>query len=83
MGKAILELEGVKKYYTVRKGFFNKQVGVKRVINGIDIMIEEGQTVALVGESGCGKSVLLRMLIGLEPPTEGRIRFGGIDLTSM
>ncbi len=83
MGKPILELEGIQKHYSIRKGLFNKQVGMKYVVNGIDMKIEEGQTVALVGESGCGKSVLLRMLIGLELPTEGSIRFNGTDLTVM
>jgi oligopeptide/dipeptide ABC transporter ATP-binding protein len=73
MSAPILEIENVNKHYPVRKGFFNKQVGLKQVVNCINFKIEDGETVALVGESGCGKSVLLRTIIGLERPTEGKV----------
>jgi len=75
MSAPILEIINVNKHYPIRKGFFNHQVGLKKVVNHINFKIEDGETVALVGESGCGKSVLLRTIIGLERPTDGRIIF--------
>lgn len=77
MSVPILEVKNLKKHYPIRKGLFNKQVATKYVVDGISFKIENGQTVALVGESGCGKSVLLRTIIGLEEPTEGHIYFKG------
>jgi oligopeptide/dipeptide ABC transporter ATP-binding protein len=83
MSAPILEIENVNKHYPIKEGFFNKQVGLKQVVNCINFKIEDGETVALVGESGCGKSVLLRTIIGLEPPTNGRVLFKGNDLYKM
>jgi oligopeptide/dipeptide ABC transporter ATP-binding protein len=73
MSAPILEIENVNKHYPIKEGFFNRQVGLKQVVNCINFKIEDGETVALVGESGCGKSVLLRTIIGLEPPTDGNV----------
>ena len=72
MSVPILEVKNLKAL-SIRKGLFNKQVATKYVVDGISFKIENGQTVALVGESGCGKSVLLHAIIGLEEPTEGHI----------
>lgn len=83
MSAPVLEIENVNKHYPIREGFFNKQVGLKQVVNGINFKIEDGETVALVGESGCGKSVLLRTIIGLEPPTNGKVLFKGKDVYKM
>jgi len=83
MNVPILEIKNVDKHYPIREGFFNKQVGLKQVVNCININIEDGETVGLVGESGCGKSVLLRTIIGLEPPTAGKVLFKGNDIHKM
>jgi peptide/nickel transport system ATP-binding protein len=83
MSAPILEIENVDKHYPIREGFFNRQVGLKRVVNNISFQIEDGETLALVGESGCGKSVLLRTIIGFEPPTDGRVLFRGKDIHEM
>ncbi|MGE5678379.1 MAG: ABC transporter ATP-binding protein [Pseudomonadota bacterium] len=77
MSVPILEIKNLKKHFPVRKGLFNKQVATKYVVDGISFKIENGQTVALVGESGCGKSALLRTIIGLDKPTEGSVHFKG------
>lgn len=77
MAEAILKVTDLKKYYPIRKGLFNRQVATRRVVNGLDIQIRPGETVALVGESGCGKTVLLRVLLGIEEPTEGEIFYYG------
>ncbi len=53
--------------------------GVLRAVRGVDLALARGEAIALVGESGCGKSTLARMLLGLSPPTEGRVLIGGAD----
>lgn len=82
MNDIILKTESLAKHYPVRSGMFNKQVATKRVVDGIDLEIKRGDTVALVGESGCGKTVLLRTLIGLEAPTSGKIFYEGMDMAN-
>ncbi len=83
MGGSILKVKNLKKHYPVYKGLFNKQVATRHVVNGVDIDIPKSKTVALVGESGCGKTVLLRVILGIESPTEGEISFFGKNLSSM
>ena len=79
----ILEVKNLKKHYPIRKGLLNKLVGTKYVVDGISFSIDKGKTLALVGESGCGKSVLLRVLLGLEAPTEGEVLFHGKNIATM
>jgi oligopeptide/dipeptide ABC transporter ATP-binding protein len=83
MSVPILVVENLDKHYPIREGFFNRQVGLKQVVNDISLTIEDGETVALVGESGCGKSVLLRTIIGLESPTGGKVQFRGKNIHAM
>ncbi|PWB55988.1 MAG: dipeptide/oligopeptide/nickel ABC transporter ATP-binding protein [Anaerolineales bacterium] len=83
MSTPILEIQKVNKHYPIREGFFNKQVGLKQVVNSVSFTIEDGETVALVGESGCGKSVLLRTIIGLERPTDGKVLFRNKEIHKM
>ena len=82
MNDIILKTEGLTKHYPIRKGMFNREVAKKKVVDGIDLEIKRGDTVALVGESGCGKTVLLRTLIGLEAPTAGKIYYEGEDMST-
>jgi oligopeptide transport system ATP-binding protein len=74
----LIEVEGLTKHFPISRGMiFAREVGAVRAVDGIDFAIRRGETLGLVGESGCGKSTTGRMLIGLIPPTAGAIRFEG------
>jgi len=82
-GSELLRVEAVKKYYPITGGLFRREIGTVKAVDGVDLEIGRGETLGLVGESGCGKSTLGRVILGLEPPTEGRILFDGKDLSSV
>ncbi len=78
--KALVEIENLKKHFPIKKGFFNKQVGAVRALDGIYLKIYEGETLGLVGESGCGKSTLGRVMLRLLPATGGKVLFDGTNV---
>jgi len=82
MAKTLLECKDLKKHYPIISGLFSHQIGLRQVINGISFELKEGDSVGLAGESGCGKTVLLRLLMRIERPTEGQVYYEGRDLTS-
>ena len=73
----LIEAVGLTKHFPVRTGIFNRSASVVRAVDGIDIAIPPGETLGLVGESGCGKTTTGRMLVKLIDPTAGRILFEG------
>ncbi len=75
----ILEAKGIKKYFPIKKGFFQRVVGQVKAVDDIDFVVKRGETLGLVGESGCGKSTLGRTLIRLYEPTAGEIQFDGAN----
>ena len=78
----ILKLEGLKKHFqTTTGGIFNKQKATLKAVDGIDLEIRPGETIGLVGESGCGKTTAGRTILKLYEPTEGKIVFNGEDIT--
>ena len=79
-GNILVKIDGVKKHFPIRKGFFNRTVGAVRAVDGVTLDIREGETLGLVGESGCGKSTLGRVILRLLPATEGSVTFGGTDM---
>ncbi|WP_136688824.1 dipeptide ABC transporter ATP-binding protein [Halorhabdus amylolytica] len=84
IGDVLLETEGMQKYYQQDSGYLDRVWGggrpSVRAVDGIDLTIREGETLGLVGESGCGKSTAGRALLYLDPPTDGRVVFAGDDL---
>ncbi len=76
-----IEVENLKKYYPVTRGLLSRHVADVRAVDGVSFYIAEGETLGLVGESGCGKSSLGRAVLLLEKPTEGKIIFQGVDIT--
>ncbi|BCL27922.1 ABC transporter ATP-binding protein [Streptomyces aurantiacus] len=83
-GEPILRVRGLVKYYPLTQGIlFRKQVGAVKAVDGVDFDLGAGETLGIVGESGCGKSTVARMLVNLERPTAGEIRYKGEDITRL
>ncbi|KAB7746620.1 ATP-binding cassette domain-containing protein [Nostocoides sp. F2B08] len=80
----LLRVEGIKVHFPIKRGiFFDKTIGHVYAVDGVDLQIRRGETYGLVGESGCGKSTLGRAILNLEHPTEGHVRFDGVDIASL
>ncbi len=79
----LLKVEGLKQYFPIKGGFFGRTVNHVKAVDDISFTIYEGETVSIVGESGCGKSTTGRAILRLEEPTEGNVIFQGTDLTKI
>ena len=80
---ALIEIKDLKKYVPVQKGFFSRISGYVHAVDGVSFHIDAGETLGLVGESGCGKSTVGRTLLKLLEPTGGSIEVDGNDITSL
>jgi oligopeptide transport system ATP-binding protein len=83
MTEILLKVERLKKYFPIKGGVLGKRIGEVKAVDDISFIVKKGETLGLVGESGCGKSTTGRMLMRLIEPTEGQIYFDGKDLTSL
>jgi oligopeptide/dipeptide ABC transporter ATP-binding protein len=81
--EVLLEVRDLVKHYPVSWGFFGRHVGVVRAVDGVSFAIRRGETLGLVGESGCGKTTTGRCILQLERPTSGSVRFEEQELTTL
>ncbi|MGW4432888.1 ABC transporter ATP-binding protein [Streptomyces tendae] len=82
-GDTLLKVTGLQKHFPIKKGLLQRQVGAVRAVDGIDFEVRAGETLGVVGESGCGKSTMGRLITRLLEPTAGKVEFQGKDITHL
>jgi len=83
MKEPLLEVKDLKKYFPIKGGIFSKAIGYVYAVDGVSFYLNEGESLGLVGESGCGKSTTARAILRLIEPTEGEILFQGKDICKL
>ncbi|MET7295557.1 dipeptide ABC transporter ATP-binding protein [Streptomyces griseoloalbus] len=82
-GEVLLKVTGLQKHFPIKKGLLQRQVGAVHAVDGLDFEVRAGETLGVVGESGCGKSTMGRLITRLLEPTGGKIEFEGKDITHL
>ncbi|WP_031010705.1 ATP-binding cassette domain-containing protein, partial [Streptomyces rimosus] len=83
-GEPVLDVRELAKLYPLTRGIvLRKQIGSVRAVDTVSFTLRKGETLGIVGESGCGKSTVAKMLVGLEKPTGGQILYRGEDITKL
>src|SRR5262245_26215302 len=83
MAGPVLEAKNIVKHFPVKRGLLSREVAVVRAVDDISFSIDPGKTLGVVGESGCGKTTTAKMVLMLERPTGGIMRFEGQDLQAL
>ncbi|MEA2487247.1 MAG: peptide/nickel transport system ATP-binding protein [Actinomycetota bacterium] len=83
VGEEILRVQGLVKHFPIRAGLVRRTVDQVHAVDGVDLFVRSGETLGIVGESGCGKSTVARTVMRLHEPTDGRIIFRGTDITEL
>ena len=81
--EAFIKVDDLVMHFPIKRGVIQRQVGAVHAVDGVSFDIKEGETLGLVGESGCGKSTTGRTILQLYKPTSGRVTFDGVDLVSL
>ncbi|MGM8214907.1 ABC transporter ATP-binding protein [Bacillaceae bacterium W0354] len=81
--KELLKVENLKQYFPIKGGIFSRTINNVKAVDDISFTVYEGETVSIVGESGCGKSTTGRAILRLDEPTSGKVIFDGVDLASL
>src|SRR5690625_1094786 len=79
----LLEIANLKKHFPIKDGVLQRNVGYTKAVDGLSLKVKRGETVGIVGESGCGKSTAGRTIIRLYEPTGGKIIYKGNDITAI
>ncbi len=82
-GKTLIDVKGLKVHFPIKGGILNRTVATVKAVDGVDLFVPRGETLGLVGESGCGKSTTGRAILQLIRPTAGSVSFEGVDLTKL
>jgi ABC-type glutathione transport system ATPase component len=83
MAPPVLEVRGLKKHFPVRRGLLSRETASVKAVDGVDFAIGSGETLGLIGESGCGKTTTSKLILLQESPTEGSILFEGRDVAGL
>ncbi len=81
--KKLIEINNLKKYFPIKKGILNKTTSLVKAVDSVSFTINKGETLGLVGESGCGKTTCGRTIIKLYEPTDGQIIYDGVDIAKL
>src|SRR5947209_11273720 len=83
MSSSVLEVRGLKKHFPARQGLLGREGRWVKAVDGVDFAIYPGETLGLIGESGCGKTTTSKLILLQETPTAGTIRFDGEDISGL
>src|ERR1051326_2245031 len=82
-GTTLVEVKGLKVHFPIKGGILNRTVAHVKAVDGVDLFVRKGETLGLVGESGCGKSTTGRAILQLIKPTAGSVKLNGTELTTL